>query len=134
MDWDRINKAIEIAEKLQYFFIATADNQGLPHVATAGKLELKSPGTLEMSFWFCPTTIDNLQQNKKVSLVIWDANENSGYQLLGTASDVHVSKVLDRYGSEVEEKERYPQFFMHLTVHVDMVMEFIHALHNDIAF
>jgi hypothetical protein len=32
MNWDRINAAIKIADKLQYFFIATADQQGVPHV------------------------------------------------------------------------------------------------------
>jgi len=83
MNCDRINAAIEIAKKLQYFFIATADRQGVPHVATAGQLAIRSSDTLEMSFWFCPKTIENLQKNKKVSLIIWDAQKNSGINCSG---------------------------------------------------
>jgi len=106
MDWDRIKAAIKIAKKLQYFFIATADNQGVPHVATAGEIELKSPGMLEISFWFCPTTVDNLRQNKKASLIIWDAKENSGYQLIGTAGDTIMLKDSDEDVLEGEEGKR----------------------------
>ena len=132
MNSDRINAAIEIAEKLQYFFIATADMQGVPHVTTAGQLTIKSPDILEMSFWFCPKTINNLQKNNKVSLIIWDAEMNSGYQLLGTAEDVLVSKTLGGADPEIEEGKYPPQATLSLVVHVGMVMEFIHALHNDI--
>ena len=133
MNWDRINNAIEIAERLQYFFIATADKQGMPHVATAGQIALKSPGVLEVSFWFCPKTIDNLQENKYVSLIIWDANRNSGYQLLGEADDIQVSQLLDGYASDSEEGKSSPQAYWCLIVRVNTVMEFVHALHNDVA-
>ncbi len=133
MDWDRINAAIKIAEKLQYFFIATANDRGVPHVATAGELVLKSPDMVEVSFWFCPTTIDNLQQNKKVSLIIWDAKENSGYQLLGEAGETYISKTLDGYVAKVEGGKKFSQSYLSVTVRVETIMDFVHALHNDIA-
>ena len=132
MDSNRINAAIKIAQKLQYFFIATADGQGVPHVATAGEIAVRSTNTLEISFWFCPKTIENLQKNKKVSLVIWDAEKNAGYQLLGTAEDVLASKASDE-DNPGEEVTNSPRMTLSLTVHVDTAMEFIHALHNDIA-
>ena len=131
MNSEQINAAIKIADKLQYFFMATADPQGVPHVATAGQLAIKAPNTLELSFWFCPKTIDNLQRNKKVALIIWDAQRNAGYQLLGRAEDALVVHDADGDGSG-EEEEYKPQTTLSLIVHVDTVMGFIHALHNDI--
>ena len=86
-----------------------------------------------MTFWFCPKTIENLQKNKKVSLIIWDAEKNAGYQLLGTAGDVLATNVSDEYDPRTEEVNYTPQTTLSLSVHVDTVMEFIHALHNDIA-
>ena len=130
MNWDRVKAAIKIADKLQYFFIATADLQGVPHVATAGEMKLKNPGELEVSFWFCPKTMDNLTDNKHISLIIWDAKENSGYQLLGKVEDIQMAQILDGY---IEGEETLPQSRWFLTVRVDTVMEFIHALHNDVA-
>ncbi|MBF0486323.1 MAG: pyridoxamine 5'-phosphate oxidase family protein [Candidatus Omnitrophica bacterium] len=133
MNWDKINAAIEIAEKLQYFFIATADKEGCPHVTTAGEIRLKSEEVVEVSFWFCPKTIDNLEKNKQVSLIIWDAGKNAGYQLLGKAEDVEVAQVMDEADTAIGEEKYLLQARWFLVVRVDTVMEFIHALHNDVA-
>ncbi len=131
MNLERINEAIEIAQKLQYFFVATANKRGVPHVATAGRIKVNTPERLEVSFWFCPQTLSNLQDNKQVSLIIWDAARNRGVQIQGRVEDMQVEEVLDGFAPDSEEEKYLPQVCWWLLVKIDSVMEFINALHSD---
>ena len=45
-------KALELADKLQHVFVATADAKGVPHVTIAGKLRLESDGRVAVAAWF----------------------------------------------------------------------------------
>ena len=65
-----IQEALELADKLQHVFVATADAKGMPHVAAAGKLKLESDGRVPVTAWFCPGTVDNLQHNHRIALEV----------------------------------------------------------------
>jgi hypothetical protein len=53
-----LNVAVQSGQKPSHIMITTADRRGLPHVHETGR--------------HCPTTVENLQDNRLVSLVIWD--------------------------------------------------------------
>ena len=129
---ESIQKAVALGEKLQHVFVATAEANGLPHVATAGKISLASNGRLEVSSWFCPGTVTNLERNRRISLVVWDAAEDTGYQLVGEVEKVEESAFLNGYAPEVEGSSPSPQVERRLLVRVDKVIGFSHAPHSDV--
>jgi hypothetical protein len=83
-----IQSALALADELQRVFVATPDSRGLPHVATAGKIRFGSNGRVEVSSWYCPGAVTNLEHNRSISLVVWDAMEDTGYQLVGEVEKV----------------------------------------------
>ncbi len=129
---EAIQKALELADKLQHVFVATADAKGLPHVAIAGKLKLESNGRVAVTAWFCPGTVDNLQHNHRIALVVWDAIEDTGYQLVGEVLRMEELAFLDGYAPGIEGPTPSPQVERQLIIRVDMVLAFSHAPHSDV--
>ena len=112
-------------------FLATADPGGLPHVAAAGKIGYTSEGRVSVSAWFCPGTMLNLQENREVSIVVWQPATDVGYQLLGEVEDVQETAFMDGYAAELEGMPPSPQVERTLMVRVDKVLAFSHAPHSD---
>jgi predicted pyridoxine 5'-phosphate oxidase superfamily flavin-nucleotide-binding protein len=131
MDAQKLNEAVEISKELTNIFVATADKNGMPHLAVAGKLALDPGGLLEVTSWFCPLTAANLSENKNISLVVWDPKVDFGYQLLGKVEEMWESGILDGYDKKTEEKASFPQVQRKLLVRVNMIIEFKHAPHTD---
>jgi pyridoxine/pyridoxamine 5'-phosphate oxidase len=126
-----IHSAVALGQKLEHVFVATADAEGLPHVAAAGRISLGDEGLMTVSAWFCPGTVMNLRQNPKVSLVIWDEAADTGYQLLGKVEKVEETAMLNGYIPEKEGKDPSPQVERRLLIRVDKVTAFSHAPHSD---
>ena len=129
---EAIQKALELADQLQHVFVATADAKGLPHVATAGKLKLESDGRVAVTAWFCPGTVDNLQDNHSIALVVWDSTGDTGYQLVGEVQRMEELAFLDGYTPGVEDSTPSPQVERQLIIRVDTVLAFSHAPHSDV--
>lgn len=127
-----IQNAVALADKLQHVFVTTADPKGLPHVAAAGKMRFGSDGRVEVSSWFCPGTVINLQHNHRISLVVWDAVEDTGYQLVGEVEKVEESAFLNGYAPGEETSSSSPQVERQLLVRVDKVIGFSHGPHSDV--
>ena len=127
-----IQSAVTLVQKLGHVFVATADSNGLPHVATAGRLSLGTNGLLAVAAWFCPGTVVNLEHNTNVSLVVWDAPADTGYQLFGNVEKVEETAMLDGYVPEMESAGPSPQVERQLFVKVDKVIGFTHAPHSDL--
>ena len=72
MDTKTLQKAVDLGAKLKQVIIATADGNGFPHVATAGKITLTSDFRVKITAWFCPGTVNNVAQNHHISLVVWN--------------------------------------------------------------
>ena len=124
---EKFRKAVALAEKLRHVFVATADANGLPHLAAAGKLTAESDKRVAVAAWFCPGTVDNLRQ-----LVVWDAAADIGYQLLGEVEKVEELSVLDGYVPGEEEKPPLPQVERQLLVRLEKIIDFSHAPHSDV--
>ncbi len=127
-----IQRAVSLGQKLQHIFVATSDNRGLPHVAAAGRITPVSDKKVAVSAWFCPGTVENLEQNRLVSLVIWDSASDKGYQLLGEVEKMEEEAMMNGYASELESKGLTPQVERKLIVRVEKVIDFSHAPHSDI--
>jgi hypothetical protein len=127
-----IQSAVTLGQKLGHVFVATADAKGLPHVAAAGQLSLETDGLLAVAAWFCPGTVVNLEHNTRISLVVWDADADTGYQLLGNVVKIEETAMMDGYIPELESMGPSPQVERQVFVKVDKVMAFSHAPHSDL--
>ncbi len=127
-----IQWAVNLGQKLQHIFVATSDDRGLPHVAAAGRITPVQDEKVAVSAWFCPGTVENLEQNRLVSLVIWDSASDKGYQLLGEVEKIEEEAMMNGYAPELESKGTMPQVERKLIVRVEKIIDFSHAPHSDI--
>jgi len=126
-----IENAVRLADRLEHVFVATADNKGMPHVAVAGKITQKEGSLLGVSSWFCPTTLTNLQMNHHISVVVWDRENDSGYQLIGESERIVDLAMMDGYVPAGEEKA-VPQVEREIILRVIKVIDFMQTLHSDL--
>lgn len=131
MNEETLKAVARVAEKLGHVFVVTADERGTPHVAIAGKLSLDTEGHVAVTAWFCTSTVSNLQVNKNLSLIVWDSNTDTGYQLLGESEKVEDLAMLDGYVPETEGKSPVPQVERRLLIRVNKITVFTHAPHTD---
>jgi hypothetical protein len=129
-----LKKAVTLAKKVGYVFVATADATGLPHVAAAGKIRLTpDEGRVAVEAWFCPRTVANLQSNQHTALIIWDPDPSidNGYQLLGETEKVEDIAIMNGYGPGLEDKSALPQVERRLLIRVDKIIGFRRSPHTD---
>jgi hypothetical protein len=127
-----LKRAVTLAKKVGYVFVATAHATGLPHVAAAGKIRLTpDEGRVAVEAWFCPGTVANLQSNQHTALVIWDPNIDNGYQLLGETEKVEDTAIMNGYGPGLEDKSALPQVERRLLIRVDKIIGFRRSPHTD---
>ena len=127
---DALKDALKLAEG-RAVFVVTADADGLPHLACAGRLEAGPRQRVLVTEWFCPGTLDNVGLNPRVALVVWDEATDAGYQLLGQVERLQDTAVLDGYVVQ-EEGTAVPQVQRRLVVRVDTVLKFHRAPHTDV--
>ena len=132
MNVEILQKTQQLAAKVGHILVATADGEGWPHVAAAGRLALTPEKHVVVTEWFCPSTMVNLQANPRLSLVVWDSFADVGYQLIGELKGMKDLGILDGYAPQVEVKTPVPQVERQLLIHIDSVIEFKRAPHTDI--
>jgi uncharacterized protein len=132
MKMETLLKAVELGNKLKNVLLATADETGLPHIASAGKLSLPSgEGLLTVGAWFCPGTVKNLEHNRKIAVLVWDEVHDTGYQLLGEVEEVKEFSFLDGYSAAMEGRMPSPQVERELSIKVKKIIAFSRAPHSD---
>jgi len=127
-----LDAAIKLAEKLGHVFVATADAGGMPHLAAAAQIRSASEDRVAVSAWFCPGTVANLEQNRRISLVVWDPLSDRGYQLLGEVVQVEEASIMNGFSPEAEKRSSMPQVERRLMVQVARILAFSHAPHSDL--
>lgn len=132
MNKHMLENAIDLARRLQTIFVATSDSQGLPHLAAAGRLEPAGDDRLSVSAWFCPGTVSNLEANPGISLVVWDAASDTGYQVLGAVERVRDLAVMNGYIPGEEKGPPPPQVERELLVRIERIIAFSRAPHSDL--
>ncbi|MBI4181083.1 MAG: pyridoxamine 5'-phosphate oxidase family protein [Chloroflexi bacterium] len=132
MNAEILERAVQLAKKVGYVFIATANANKWPHVAVARTVELKDEGRIAVNEWFCPGTMSNLQSNSHVSVIVWDENNDMGYQMLGEMEHVIDIGMIDGYTPEMMSKGPVPQVESQLVIYVNKVTDFKRAPHSDV--
>jgi len=133
MNQETLENAVALAQKIGHVFAATANDDGLPHVAAAVKMTLISnEGDIAVEAWYCPTTLINLKQNPLISLIIWDSHADKGYQLLGEMVKVEDVAMMNGYDPKLDVKSTLPQVERRLVIRVKDVLIFSHAPHTDV--
>jgi hypothetical protein len=131
MDGALIERLIELGNRAGSFFIATADKNGMPHMASARRAERISENRFAVTEWFCPGTVANLRENPRLSVVAWDSESDVGYQVIGQAEDIHDEAMLDGYEAGRFEENPMPQVERRLVVRSEAVLEFRQQPHSD---
>lgn len=132
MKTNMLEEVVSLAQQTGFVFVATADSNGMPHIAAAGKLAPAGKKNVTVEEWFCPGTIANLNENKSISIVVWSKESDNGFQLLGEVKKVQDLGMLDGYASALEAEHRVPQVDRQLLVEVQKILEFRIAPHTDI--
>lgn len=124
MDITMLEKAVNIGQMTGYVFLATADYNGQPNIAIVPEISIFPEGRIALRKWFCPTTIDNIKKNNRVSCVIWDSKNDKGYQLQGRANDIEDMAMMDGYSPKEEMHCHYPQVERQLIIEVSEIFNF----------
>ena len=127
-----LREAVNVAKKIEHVLIGTASGKKEPHIAVATRINIVDDFHVTVSAWFCPTTVINLFENSSVSLVIWDSQSDTGYQLVGTSEQIENMAILGCWTPEVDGKTAVPQVERRVLVKVDRIVDFRHAPHNDV--
>jgi len=132
MKTDSLQKAVRLAETTGCVFVATSDADGMPHLAAAGKLSYAGKKNVAVTEWFCPGTVANLDNNKYVSIVVWDKDADTGFQLLGRLEKIVDLGVLDGYAPALEKKPPLPQVQRQLLIRIEKILDFKLGPHSDV--
>ena len=130
---DILNRIKNFAKKVELFYVATSNQKGEVHLAVAKDLTFL-PDNEHIAFksWFCKRTIENIQKNPNMSIAIYDAKSDIGYQIIGKAVSKSVVAVLNGYAPELEKVEKeYPQEEYQLTIKIINIMDLHRVTHSD---
>ncbi|GAN35289.1 MAG: pyridoxamine 5'-phosphate oxidase family protein [Candidatus Brocadia sp. AMX2] len=120
-------------ERVELFYVATSDQKGEVHLAVVKDL-IFLPDTKHIAFksWFCKKTIENIQKAPNISIAIYDAKSDTGYQIIGKAVSKSIVAVLNGYAPELEKIEKeYPQEEYQLTIKITNIMDLHRVTHSD---
>ncbi|MCE5326529.1 MAG: pyridoxamine 5'-phosphate oxidase family protein [Planctomycetaceae bacterium] len=132
MNQSLFEQARELAAKIEYVIVATASDQGQPHIASAAGLAFRDAQGVDLTEWFCPGTVQNLTANKRIALVIWDSVADVGFQLVGEVENIEAYDVMDGYDPAAEPVPAMPQVQRRVAVRVNEVLRFAQGPHSDL--
>lgn len=132
MKQEVLEQAVILGRRLGRVLVATAGKNGLPHIAASSRIDPVGDDCVSISEWFCPGTLSNLQVNPKVSIVIWDPQSDTGFQLLGRSQEVQDIAMMDGLQPSDEKTAPFPQVERKILVKVERILHFSHAPHNDV--
>lgn len=114
-----------------YVFVATADSSGMPHMAIGEQVKPDGDSHLVFENWFCPTTLENIAVNTRISVVAAVTETGKGFQLIGSVVNSTNAAILNGY-DPVRDRKDMPQVLTRFTVKVEKVLEFTGGIHTDI--
>ena len=128
-----LNRIRDFSKKVELFYVATSNQKKEVHLAVAKDL-IFLPDNEHVAFksWFCKKTIENIFENPNISIAIYDAKTDTGYQVVGRTVSKNVVAVLDGYSPRLEKVEReYPQEEYQLKIKIINIMDLHRVVHSD---
>jgi hypothetical protein len=116
---------------LRYVFVATVDSSGQPHVAIGEQVAFSDDCQLIFENWFCPTTLENIACNSRVSVVAVVPDTGKGYQMLGSVIRDSGTAILNACNPIVTTPTP-SEALTRFVVKIDKVLEFTGKIHSDI--
>lgn len=120
-----------LMEKIPYVYVASADSSGMPHMSIGEQVTISGDSLLIFENWFCPSTLQNIACNTRVSVVAVSPETGKGYQMLGSVIESADAAFLDGYDPAVSMPET-PQVLTRFTVKVERILEFTSGIHSDV--
>lgn len=129
----RILKKVEtLVRNVKVVYVATADKQGVPHIAVSEGLAFASRDRIVFKAWFCLKTVENLQENPKLSLAVLDPEIQEGYQLFGRMERIEKGAILNGFSPEQERRwTGYPQAEHQLSIRIKKISRLTSGPHSD---
>ncbi|GFO53958.1 hypothetical protein GMSM_09650 [Geomonas sp. Red276] len=118
------------AESTGHAFVATSDARGNPHLAAGRDVAVPAPNRLVFEEWFCPMTMQNLQENPQIAVAIVDPATGNGFQFVGRVEKTEETAVLDGFLPGTEPPG-LPQVQWRLEIRVESVLSFTAEGHSD---
>jgi hypothetical protein len=131
MHAEAIKQAVELGRQMKKVYVATADDNGRPHLAVAGAITRESADRIGVDAWFCPGTVRNIEKNPNISVVAWDPAADAGHQMVGAVEAVRETAMMDGHTPEMEGRPPLPQAERKLIIHVTETLAFSQAPHAD---
>ncbi len=117
-------------EGLDYAFVASASEKGLPHLGAGREIEIPDPHHVVFKSWCCHTTLANVRHNPRVAVTLIDPASGVGYQLAGHVVESRDTAILDGMAPG-REVPGLPQIQSRFMVRIEEVMEFSPGPHSD---
>lgn len=112
-------------------WVASCDQNGLPHLALSSKLEMPDDDTALLSGFCCIKSIDNVRVNPRIALGAWDPSSDEGWQVVGQVRNIAVTEAPanspTHLGSEVGGVHYT------ITVFIDKALHLTPGRHSDSA-
>jgi len=131
MNRKMMDRAVALGSEVGLILVGTADRSGVPHVAAASGISDRGHGRIDVTEWFCPGTLANLEVNPGLAVVVWDPGRDVGFQMLGESEGVEETAVMDGLPPGAEARDPLPQVERRILMRVDKVIRFSHAPHTD---
>ncbi|HHT9130283.1 MAG TPA: pyridoxamine 5'-phosphate oxidase family protein [Candidatus Brocadiaceae bacterium] len=128
-----LNQIKNFSKRVKLFYVTTSNQKGEVHLAVAKDLNFL-PDNEHIAFksWFCRRTIENIHENPNISIAMYNAKTDTGYQIIGRAVSKNVVAVLDGYALELENVEKeYPQEEYQLKIKITNIMDLHRVTHSD---
>ena len=122
----------KIIDNASVSHIATSGSDGCPHIAIEKGLKVVDDKYMGFNAWFCKKTVENLRNNPRIAIAIFDPSLKRGYQFLGKIVAIEDGAILNGYSPELEEnKKEIPQIETRLRIEVDEILDFCTGPHSD---
>ncbi len=132
MDSEILREVEALARKAKRIYVATTDQDGMPHIAAAEGFSFIDEDRIFFSAWFCLETVKNLGDNPRIALAFLDPRKNRGYQIWGEMERIEEGAVLDGFSPELDQKwKTYPQAEHQLYIRLTRISAFSSGPHSD---
>ena len=125
-----LEKVRKLAQGAKVVYVATANKEGVPHIAAEKGMAFHDEDRIIFRAWFCLKTVENLQENPKISLAVLDPKTHEGYQILGVTESVEKGAMLDGFASE-KDRGGFPQVEYQLYIRIQAISHLTPGAHSD---
>lgn len=129
---EKVQKVKNLVEKVKTVYVATANKEGLPHIAASEGMAFNDGDQVIFKAWFCLKTVENLRENPRISLGVLDPETGEGYQVFGKMERVETGAILDGFTPQMEKNWKgYPQIEHQLSIRIEKISHLTTGAHSD---